>query len=150
MNFLALINELCSSYVTIYNGLAGSLKLWYILDFTLSLVVVPVGITNTFFDCSSVSMNASFFILRLDVDPESYIENGTLYSAHLHCILTSTCFLHILLFFLPILCNGSFHLNILPFPPFNTFYLLGYICYWFTLSSKQGPVVITFGIWIRL
>ena len=43
-NFLALINELYFSVGAISTVLTCYLRLWFILVFTLSLVVVPVGI----------------------------------------------------------------------------------------------------------
>ena len=50
-NLLDLINDLLFSAGTMSTVISGSIMLWYILDFTLDLVFVPVGILNILFDC---------------------------------------------------------------------------------------------------
>ena len=79
-NLLALINELCSIEGTISNFLSEYRILWCIYNFSLSSVVVHVGIWKTLFYRLSVRMKLLLFTTRLDFAPESYTSDGTLTS----------------------------------------------------------------------
>ena len=69
---LAFINEIYFRDGNISTFLDVFCRLWCIFAFTLDLVIVPVGIRNTLFDCSFVRMNSSLLINQIYDVPESY------------------------------------------------------------------------------